>query len=404
MDVASTLLEWPERGLDVAGLKARGWRPLPFNQFILKVHSRCNLACDYCYMYELADQGWRHQPTTMSDDTARTVAARISEYARRHRLPAVNVTLHGGEPLLAGAAFIDFLSRELRAAIGPEVTLMLGIQTNGTMLSTRALDVLLAHDIHVGVSLDGDSAANSLHRRYLSGRGSREHVARGIARLAEERYRPLFSGILAVIDLRNDPVTTYESLAAFTPPSIDFLLPHGTWAVPPPGRQHADTGVPYAEWLIKAFDHWYDLGRTRVPVRLFRSVVRMLLGKNGISEQVGLDPARFLVVETDGSIEQVDSLKVAYEGAPGTGLRVEGGFDDAAEHPGTVARQIGIDGLCQTCRDCRVRDICGGGMYPHRYRPGSGFLNPSVYCPDLMTFIDHAAGRVARDLARVRKG
>ena len=31
-------------------------------QFLLKVHSRCNLACDYCYVYQHADQSWRTRP------------------------------------------------------------------------------------------------------------------------------------------------------------------------------------------------------------------------------------------------------------------------------------------------------------------------------------------------------
>jgi hypothetical protein len=28
-------------------------------QFSVKIHSRCDLSCVYCYMYEMADQSWR---------------------------------------------------------------------------------------------------------------------------------------------------------------------------------------------------------------------------------------------------------------------------------------------------------------------------------------------------------
>lgn len=401
------LPEWPEHGLDVGSLKANGWKPVPFDQFILKIHSRCNLACDYCYMYELADQSWQNRPLAMSHDTIRAAAARISEHVGRHRLPAVNVVLHGGEPLLAGAELIDFLAREMRSAIRSDVELQLTVQTNGARLSDRILDVLLSHGIRVSVSLDGDKAANDLHRNYRTGRGSYDEVARGIRRLTDDRYRHLFAGLLAVVDLRNDPVMTYESLAQFGPPKIDFLLPHGTWAALPPGKNDDITNTRYADWLIGAFDHWYGLGRKRIEVRLFRSIVRLLLGKAELSEQVGLAPATFLVIETDGYIEQVDSLKAAFSGAPETGFHIADhglDLDLVAEHPGIVARQIGTNGLCATCRDCRVRDTCGGGMYTQRYRPGSGFLNPSVYCTDLMKFVDHASTRVQADLARIGKG
>ena len=54
-------LEWPFT-LDVPALVASGWRPVPFREFIVKVHSRCDLSCDYCYMYEMAYQSWHDRP------------------------------------------------------------------------------------------------------------------------------------------------------------------------------------------------------------------------------------------------------------------------------------------------------------------------------------------------------
>ena len=41
-----------------------------------------------------------------------------------------------------------------------------------------------------------------------------------------------------------------------------------------------------------------------------------------------------------------------------------------------------------------MHKICGGGYFPHRYRSGSGFRNPSVYCADLQRVITHIAARV----------
>lgn len=36
--------------------------PVPLYQFVPKVHSRCGLACDHCYVFESADQSWRGHP------------------------------------------------------------------------------------------------------------------------------------------------------------------------------------------------------------------------------------------------------------------------------------------------------------------------------------------------------
>ena len=73
--------EWPET-LDMNALFAIGWQPEPFQEFVLKVHSRCDLACDYCYVYTMADQGWRGQPVRMSVAMIHQAAARIAEHAR----------------------------------------------------------------------------------------------------------------------------------------------------------------------------------------------------------------------------------------------------------------------------------------------------------------------------------
>jgi uncharacterized protein len=38
----------------------------------------------------------------------------------------------------------------------------------------------------------------------------------------------------------------------------------------------------------------------------------------------------------------------------------------------------------------------------HRYRKGTGFRNPSVYCHDLQYLINHIHRVVSRDVERIR--
>jgi uncharacterized protein len=80
-------------------------------------------------------------------------------------------------------------------------------------------------------------------------------------------------------------------------------------------------------------------------------------------------------------------------------------LDAALLLPPIVARQIGPRALCASCQVCPVRTVCGGGLYSHRYREGTGFFNPSVYCPDLLALISHIRDQLRDDLAggRTRK-
>ncbi len=323
-------------------------------------------------------------PRRMSQAVAAKAVERIAEHAEKHRLDSVEIILHGGEPLLAGPDWLAELIHALRSRVPAQVNV--AMQTNGTLLDRPMLETLKTLGVRIGVSLDGDAEATGLHRRYADGRNSFDAVADGLRLLQEPEFRECYSGILCTIDVRNDPVATYESLLKFSPPTLDLLLPHANWSSPPPGPSHA-------EWLISVFERWYCAPRQETQIRLFRELIQLVLGQPGAVEGLGLLPSTLVVVDTDGAIKQLDSLSSAYPGAADTGLHVlSSGFDDALEHPTTVARQIGAEALSPQCRACQVMEICGGGLYPHRYRPGEGFRNRSVYCADLLRLIGRISG------------
>jgi uncharacterized protein len=375
----------------VAKIREAGNPAVPFRQFILKVHGRCNLSCSYCYVYEMADQGWRALPKRMSTAVAEKTVERIAEHVTEHGLETVDVIMHGGEPLLAGANWLAELATSLRSRVPAQVNVV--FQTNGTLLDHPMLATLKRLDAKVGVSLDGDAEATGRHRQYANGRNSFDAVARGLDLLRSPEFRDCYSGILCTIDVENDPVSTYEALLEFAPPALDLLLPHANHSSGPPGKG-------YGDWLISVFERWYSAPRQETRIRLFSELIQLILGQPGQVEGLGLLPGTLIVVDTDGSIKQLDSLSSAYPGAADTGLHVmSDAFDDALDHPTTVARQIGAQALSPQCRACEVMEICGGGLYPHRFRNGTGFLNPSVYCDDQLRLIKHVRDRVVADLS-----
>jgi uncharacterized protein len=96
------------------------------------------------------------------------------------------------------------------------------------------------------------------------------------------------------------------------------------------------------------------------------------------------------VVESDGTLEAVDSLRTTYRGATTLGYDVFANtLDEVASDIGVRARQMGAHGLSDTCQACSLVDVCGGGYIPHRWSAEHGFANPSVYCADLDVIIRH---------------
>lgn len=402
---------WPLAALDAAALRRAGTPPVPVRQFVLKVHSRCNLACSYCYIYTGPDTSWRDRPPRADAATMRQTARRIADHVLRHGLHHIRVDLHGGEPLMAGPGPVVEYAQAVREALPAACTARFTVQTNGTRLDRAALDRLAAAGIHIGLSLDGGDPRLNSRRADHAGRSSWHAAARAARLLAGNPH--VYAGLLCTIDVTADPGEVYASLAGLRPPTLDLLLPHANWSAPPPGLPPRDPrapragtpDVPYGRWLTEVFDLWWDSdpGRAPVPrIRLFTEIIALLLGLPSTTEAVGLSPSAALVVDTDGAVEQCDSLKTAYAGAAATGLDVfHHTFDQALDHPGVAARRIGAAALGPVCRRCPVARVCGGGNYTHRYLEGSGFRHPSVYCADLEHLIRHVATRLAAALPPV---
>lgn len=121
-----------------------------------------------------------------------------------------------------------------------------------------------------------------------------------------------------------------------------------------------------------------------------------MVGLPSHTDAFGFGDVSLLTIETDGTYHDLDVLKVVGQGA----TRLDGSVRDTpiaevaksaalAVHRGLLRKS----GLCDTCLQCDVVDICGGGAVPHRYGK-TGFDNPTVYCREMRALIRHARSRV----------
>ncbi len=340
-------------------------------------------------MYRLADQSWRNQPKFMSLGVASRLGARISEHLLKHGHKVALISLHGGEPLLAGTEFLDKFCETISAA-SAGIDLRFAMQTNGTLFDEGALELCKKWRINVGLSFDGPRQANDRHRVDFAGKSSFDATERGLRLLSSKEGRDIWGGVLTVIDLQNSPLELYSYLRSYSPPSIDFLLPLGNHdAKPQPYNiQLGKATTPYADWLLSIFQAWFSERPQTTKIRKFSDIINLLSGGIRSSEEWGLGPKSLIVVETDGSIEGVDTLKSAFEGAARLGLDVfRNTFDEVVAAPSVQERLHGSDSLCSQCRGCELVSVCGAGYLPHRYSKANGFQNPSVYCADLTKLI-----------------
>jgi uncharacterized protein len=376
-----------------------GRESLPFHSFLWKVASRCNINCSYCYVYNLGDDTWRAQPHFMSPETARRTAQRMREHLDRHGKKNAAIIFHGGEPMMLGPSRISQLVKQVREVFeGSGIEIKIGMQSNLLLFNEAIGECLSREGITLGVSIDGPPHANDIHRIDFKGRGTGRCLEEKLELLLTPRFRHLFSGFLCVVNPATDPVEIVDYLLSFHPHSIDFLLPLFNHDNLPPSYRNGKRGVPYGDWLIRCFDRWIQSGSS-TRIRYFNSIIRMLCGSVTSVESIGTLPVDIIVVESNGSIEAVDSLKAAFPGAAQLGFSVhENSFDEVMQHYGVRVRQLGARGLCDTCQRCELVDVCGGGYYPHRYSRENGFNNPTVYCADLMKLITHIKSVVLAEI------
>jgi len=369
----------------------------PLDTFVVKVASRCNLNCDYCYVYHSGDMSYREQPRRMPKHVVAALASRLREHILATRLPAVSIIIHGGEPLLAGPQFFREFVGAIREALPPDASASFGLQTNGTLLTEDWADLLCNLGIRIGISLDGPAEVNDLHRVDHAQRSSHlrtEHAVRLM--LGTDLRLQHFSGILSVIDPTTDPVVVFDYFRTLGIDAVDFLLPDATYEKSPPVSPDSKL---YGDWLAALFDCWIEQRNPHVRVRFFETIVELLLGAGRSVDYIGGKPTRNAVIETDGGIEPVDVLKICRDRFTKLGLNVlHNSLLSVCSHWLGAAYAAGNPAPCAICRSCSVLDVCGGGYMPHRYSAAHGFDNPSVYCYALKRLILRIDQRLAQSI------
>ena len=350
---------------------------------VVKVASRCNLNCSYCYVYNAGDLSYLRQPFVMSDATVDALIRRVADHCRRHRLPDFTFVFHGGEPLLAGPRFFRRFAARLAVELPPETKSNLCLQSNGTLLTRNWCDLLTELKIGLGISLDGPSRINDLDRVDHAGKGSYDRVRAGWDTAKSCGLQP---GLLTVVNLDADPLEIYYHARELGPRSLDFLLPDATYDTPP--RRYSANTTPYADWLLRIFMAWVAEAEPPFRIRLFHYLMRAILGASDSFDNFNQNPNEVMVIESNGDIESLDVLKICGDGVTRSAANVRSHeLDEAFDNSMVQLYYNSGKNLCATCENCLIKRVCAGGYLPHRYRRGNAFDNPSVYCRDLMKLI-----------------
>ncbi len=152
----------------------------PLELLVMQATTLCNLNCRYCYL--TVEQ--RRTRSKMSQDVVRNSIERVLGASLVTK--PFSIVWHSGEPLAAGYAFFEEAFETIHGLLeGRPYTHV--IQTNGTLINPRWVELFKKYRVNVGVSLDGPREIHDRNRLDWGKNGSFERTLAGVQLLKQEK-------------------------------------------------------------------------------------------------------------------------------------------------------------------------------------------------------------------------
>lgn len=364
------------------------------SNLVLKVASRCNLNCSYCYMYNLGDTTYMNQPKFMSDEVVDLVIMRTKQYLISMKQSRFQFIFHGGEPLLVPkkwyVKFVNKVKKELM-----EYDIIFALQTNGVLYNEEWAKCLDSLNISVGFSWDGPESIHNKFRLYHNGNESYNDVINGML-----IHKKMFGrvGGLSVLNAEVSAKDYYQNIKEIGIDAISILFPYYHHDMKNEYHKFIYTtdNPIFGYWLCELFDLWWsDSNQNKPDVLLFREFLALLCGFKVASESFGDEEGNVLVIETNGDIETSAALKSISNGFTKENNNLQQcSLKNALESPLVQLAYKSHKNLCETCLNCSISNICGGGRINQRFSKENNFNNPSIYCNDIKLIVSHIQNKV----------
>lgn len=321
----------------------------------------------------------------MAFSTFKTIIEKACDYNVSNGNHQLNVIFHGGEPLLWGYDnFILAMSLEEKLIEKyPNFIFKNSIQTNGFLLDDRWIDFLSENKFDIGVSIDGPETIN-FHR----GKNSNETVRKNIQKLSQKNCN---FGILSVItnDHAGMADKYYDFLVENDIHSVGFC-----YCIYDENTHTTVSNKILTDFLKKFFVRFFE-GEYTLRVREFDNIFKLCLGHptNSCTYARRQRCGNFLSIRTNGDVYFCDPYTF---NTPPIGNIINETFSAIKSKP-ELLRIITLakESVLKKCKNCSIKDICGGGCYRHTWEDGeNAFCETfkSIY-PYIRSFVNEYKNR-----------
>lgn len=343
----------------------------PFSLLIKPASADCNLRCDYCFYLDKAGlypESPRHR---MPDEVLERLIASYMSTSQ----PQYQFGWQGGEPSLMGNGFFRKAASLQQKHGRPGAEVANGLQTNATLISDELAATLSHYKFLAGVSLDGPRKIHDRFRKHPGGRGSHAEVLKGIETLRKHNVE---FNALTLVNSENvkkgaEVYNYLKSLGIFFHqyiPCVEFddrggLMPYSI------------KGPEWGDFLLEIFEEWIKKDTRRVSVRLFDSVLNLMVLDRRTSCSMAADCRQYFLVEYNGDVYPCDFF---VEPGKKLGSIMEDDWESLLNSSRYIEFGRQKSRTNRKCSSCAELDFCMGDCPKHRIRPGGAGKNLSALC------------------------
>jgi uncharacterized protein len=329
----------------------------------------------------------------MSLDTVARLFERVTRFSGTET--PIYLIWHGGEPLLMGQNFYDYIGQKTKEY--HEFQIINALQTNATLIDDEFIDVVVRHGFRFSTSLDGPAALHDRSRKDRDGKPTFEKVMESVASL---KARGVPVGAITVLNrLSKDYMA--EIYKFFSTAQIHLRINpvqyHGKAAEN--RHQVAISPVEYGHEMIKIFDMWYHDSETRIMVDPFRIIIgNIVTGTVHSCEFRRQCHGEVMSVSPDGGVYpcgQFNGDEDFY-----LGNIHEKGFSEIMKSPGMKALLMRVPENIKSCTRCEYVEICNCGCTASAVCRNGDIMQPDFYCAGRKMLFQHIIDTIAGDIRK----
>lgn len=331
---------------------------------------KCTSGCRYCFT-----------PGTDSRIMPITVLSQIldlfkilSKKTHKH----VQITFHGGEPLLAGFVFFQQALKMIRKRFGGAV--VIGIQSNLWLIDDKLINLFKKYNVSIGTSLDGPEEMNDIQR----GSGYYKKCHWGVKRLLKNGIVP---GCIA----------TFTSLSASKADQVfDYFLEMGLPLNIHPAVKPLSCDQPsifflqpgdFGALIVKFLSRYLD-NLSAIKISTLDDMVRNIACNHSGLCTFSSCLGNYIAATPDGMLYPCNRFSGWKEFAYGHCSNIRS-MEDIQLSEGWLRLEHWKKYIDKKCNTCSHFSICKGGCPFTAISYGNGRVGRDPFCRDYKYIYDH---------------